>query len=364
MSFDVPFPPDFGGAIDVFYRIKALSEAGIRISLHTFEYGRGKQAVLERYCEKVFYYPRSKSPFRGMSISPFIVTSRKNRKLIERLNQSEAPVLFEGIHTTYPLKSSKFKPVKTLVRMHNVEQDYYRGLSRNESDMGKKLFFWFESLKLKRYQRVLKKCDHVLSISPSDQEHFDRLPGVKSSFLPAFLPNDKVCKLEKKGYFALYHGDLSVKDNRKAADFLTQVISKHEMPFIVAGRTDDKRLLSKIEAAKNIQFIAIENQKQLDDLIQSAHINVLWSSNPSGIKIKLLNALLNGRFCLVNTPVIKGSGLEDLCEVADDEKTLVYHLIRLMDQKYPKELYEKKREKLQIYDKKQNVAKLLELIYD
>jgi hypothetical protein len=218
-------------------------------------------------------------------------------------------------------------------------------------------------MKLKRYHRVLKKCDGVLSISPSDQDYFESYPGIKSSYLPAFLPNDKVLRLEKKGYFALFHGDLSVTDNRKAAHFLTDVLSRLDIPFIVAGRTNDKRLLSKIEAAKNIQFISLENQEQLDDLIQRAHINLLWSRNASGIKIKLLNSLFNGRFCLVNSPVVQGSGLEDLCEIADDEKTLIHKLIQLMDREYSAELHNKKQEMLNIFEKKRNVSRLLDLIY-
>jgi hypothetical protein len=363
VSFDVPFPPDFGGAVDVFYKLKALSEAGVKIYLHVFEADRGRQAALEKYCEQVFYYPRNKSFLSAIRLTPFIVISRKNGKLIENLNQSKAPVLFEGIHTTFPLKSSKFKPERTYVRMHNVEHEYYHGLSRNEHGLLKSLFFWTESLKLKHYQKVLKKCDHILSISPSDQTYFEKIPGFKSTFVPAFLPYGTVRHLEKKGYFALFHGDLAISDNRRSAHFLTDVFSKLDLPFIIAGRTDDKRLLSKIEAAKNIQFIRLENQEQLDDLIQRAHINVLWSRNSSGIKVKLLNSLFNGRFCLVNTPMVEGSGLEDLCVVADDEKALIYNLIQLMDREYPEELFRQKKEKLQRYEKQQNTSKLIELLY-
>ncbi len=34
IAFDIPFPPDYGGVIDVYYKIKTLSEAGVRIHLH------------------------------------------------------------------------------------------------------------------------------------------------------------------------------------------------------------------------------------------------------------------------------------------------------------------------------------------
>ena len=66
ISFDVPYPPSYGGVIDVFYKIKAFYEAGIKIHLHCFEYGRGKAAELEGLCESVSYY----APFtRDVSIN-------------------------------------------------------------------------------------------------------------------------------------------------------------------------------------------------------------------------------------------------------------------------------------------------------
>ena len=363
VSFNVPYPPDFGGAIDVFYKLKALSEAGVKIYLHTFDYGRGKPPELERYCEKVHYYRRNRSFWKNLQITPFIVTSRKNRELINNLNASEAPVLFEGIHTTAPLRNKAFNSVKSLVRMHNLEQDYYMGLFRNEPNFAKKLFYWMESKKLKRYQRVLNTCDKVLSISPSDQAYFEENLTTPCEFLPAFHANEKVRHLKKKGYFALYHGDLSVWDNRKAAHFLVGVFSKLDIPLIVAGRTDDKKLLEKIEVAKNLKFISLQTQDQLDDLLQRAHMNIFWSNNASGIKIKLLNALYNGRFCLVNQPVVEGSGLEDLCEVVDDEKALVYKAIQLMDIEFSDEQFLHRKEKMAPYDVRQNTRRLLEILY-
>ena len=283
VCFNVPYPPDFGGAIDVFFKLKALSEAGIKIHLHVFEYGRGRPAELNKYCEMVYYYQRDRSFFKSLGITPYIVSSRKNKELIKNLNASNAPVLFEGIHTISPLKSKTFKPVSTFVRMHNLEHEYYNGLFRSEPNIGKKLFYWLESKKLKRYQKNLNSCDKVLSISPADQAYFEKALTVDSAFLPAFHANEKVRHLKKKGYFALFHGDLSIWDNRKAAHFLVGVFSRLDIPLIVAGQTDDKKLLQNIELAKNLKFISLENHEQLEDLLQRAHINIFWQSNTAGI---------------------------------------------------------------------------------
>ena len=112
----------------------------------------------------------------------------------------------------------------------------------------------------------------------------------------------------------------------------------------------------------NNKFISLKDHEQLEDLLQRAHINIFWSSNASGIKIKLLNALHNGRFCLVNKPVVQGSGLEDLCEVVDDEKSLVYKAIQLMDSEFSVEQFRYRKETLAPYDTRKNTKRLIEVL--
>ena len=54
ISFDIPYPANYGGAIDVFYKIKALHEKGLKIILHCFLYNNKKiPEELIKYCEEV-----------------------------------------------------------------------------------------------------------------------------------------------------------------------------------------------------------------------------------------------------------------------------------------------------------------------
>ena len=73
VSFNVPYPPDYGGVIDVFYKIKSLHDLGIKIYLHCFPYGREESEELNKICEKVYYYPRRKFYQAIYSNVPYIV---------------------------------------------------------------------------------------------------------------------------------------------------------------------------------------------------------------------------------------------------------------------------------------------------
>ena len=130
VSLDVPYPPNYGGVIDLFYKLPALYEQGIKIHLHCFEYGRGEQPELNKYCESVRYYQRAEG-HKGFSFSiPYIVASRNNTLLWDRLQQDHFPVLLEGIHCTYGLHAGLLINRRVVLRLHNVENEYYKQLSK------------------------------------------------------------------------------------------------------------------------------------------------------------------------------------------------------------------------------------------
>ena len=125
ISFEIPYPPDYGGVVDVFYKIKALSVLGVKIHLHCFQYGRKEQPVLEKYCFKVYYYPRKTTKLKFFSRLPYIVASRESEELMSNLLKDKHPILMEGLHSTLYIKDERLKGRKIIVRSHNIEHNYY-----------------------------------------------------------------------------------------------------------------------------------------------------------------------------------------------------------------------------------------------
>ncbi|MEN8124247.1 MAG: hypothetical protein ABFR32_03885 [Bacteroidota bacterium] len=362
VSFDVPYPPVYGGVIDVFYKLKALSELGIEIYLHTFEYGTGRQSELEKYCKNVYYYQRSSSLKRIFSKLPFIVNSRKNEILIQNLKKIKAAILFEGLHTTYPLLKHNFKDRKILIRTHNIEHEYYFGLAKSDKLISKKIFFNIEALKLKYYQSILKKADSILSISPLEFKYFNKLFENKTVYIPVFHRNTQVKSLSKKGSFALYHGDLRVSDNLKAAFFLIDIFNDLNYNLIIAGNTLNKNLLRVINKTTNISFEKLENNTKLISLFKEAHINILPTFQKTGIKLKLINTLYNGRFCLVNNEMIAGTGLENLCLQANSKNEFRNQILDIANKEYLFKNTEKKERLLKAFNNTINANKIIDLL--
>ena len=125
ISFNIPFPANYGGVIDVFYKIKSLHQEGVHIILHAFEYGRAKAPELEKYCTQVYYYKRPVTIPKQISTLPFIVKTRDANELLFNLKKDNHPILFEGLHTCYFLDHPDLRDRKKYIRMHNVEWQYY-----------------------------------------------------------------------------------------------------------------------------------------------------------------------------------------------------------------------------------------------
>lgn len=95
VSFDVPYPANYGGVIDVFYKVKALSERGVKVHLHCFEYGRQPAECLEDICYSVNYYKRKTNASLLLRQQPYIVCSRHSDALLENLKKDNHNILLE-----------------------------------------------------------------------------------------------------------------------------------------------------------------------------------------------------------------------------------------------------------------------------
>ena len=363
---DVPWPADYGGVVDLFYKMKALHAEGIKIKLHCFDYGRGRPAELNKYCEEVNYYERARG-WKAVSLSmPYIVKSRANPLLLENLLKDEHPILMEGIHCTAFLQPLLERDRKVFLRLHNVEFFYYSQLFQTERNLFKKIYFLNESMFLRQYERKLPGNLPVLAVSNNDAVFYkEELDKRLTTYLPVFIPYTQLNCAEGIGTYCLYHGNLSVAENEKAVSWLlSKVFSLTKVPFIIAGKDPSNRLIRKVRRNKNARIISNPSTDELIDLIAKAQIHVLPSFNKTGIKLKLINALFNGRHCVVNDEAVEGSGLEDACHIGTTSHAIASIITQLYHHPFGEEEIGLRRKLLgQTFNNKENVRQLIRLIW-
>lgn len=363
ISFDIPYPANYGGVIDVFYKAKSLADEGVKVFLHCFEYNRKASKELESIFHKVYYYKRDISKRQLFKSIPYIVSSRISEKLAENLLNDKYPILMEGIHTSGLLGDERFKGRKMVVRTHNIEHEYYNNLAKVENDIFKKYYFYNEAAKLKRYESILSKADKIVCISKNDQKYFAS-EFKEVEFIPAFHPFTDINVKTGKGEYILYHGNLSVAENVNAVKFLiNNVFDTVKVPFKIAGLNPTKQLRNLLNGLNNIELISNPTNEELQVLIENAHINISITAQATGLKLKLLNTLYNGRYCLVNDKMLSGTDLDKLCIIANDYGSMKRKISTLFKQEFTQEDIEKRKQVLtSLYNNGNNTRKLIDLI--
>lgn len=363
ISFSIPLPANYGGVIDVFYKIKSLHKAGVKITLHCFQYDREPAPELEQYCEAVYYYPRKMIGAHLLGFHPFIVSSRKSEELILNLLKDEALILYEGLHSCYSINDARLEGRKKIVRSHNIEHDYYAGLAKVEKKPMKRLYFLSEAKKLKRFEALaLKKADVVLGISKKDTEYLNNQYR-NAINVSAFHHFEQINIPSETKAFALYHGNLSVGENNEAAIYLAdQVFRDLDYKLMIAGNQPSAELKNLVKTLPNVELKDDLSADQINDLIHTAHINVLPTFQSTGIKLKLLAALFNGGYCLVNSTMVKGTGLDGLVEIANSPLEFKDKLKTLAKTINSDELIKERNDKLAPFFNSENTKKLLEVL--
>ncbi|RLD77424.1 MAG: glycosyltransferase family 1 protein [Bacteroidetes bacterium] len=368
ISFDVPYPPNYGGVIDVFYKIKNLHEKGVKIHLHCIEYpGRERTDELNKYCEEVHYYPRKTGMKSAFSLRPYIVSSRRSTEMLERILEDNHPILFEGLHSCYFLADKRLKGRFKIYRESNIEHQYYYNLFKVCKNLFSKIYFLGASCKLRMYQRVLKHSNMMFCVSEKDtsylQEHF---PDNKVIHMPSFHPNNVLDVMDGRGEYALYHGNIEVPENTHAAVYLiNEVFDDIDIPLVIAGMNPPERIKKMVKGNDNISIICNPEDEEMFDLIRKAHVNILVTFQATGLKLKLLNVLHQGRFCLVNDKMLNGTGLDDLCHIGNDTASLKKRLKELFENDFTGDDVSRREKVLrELYSNKMNAERLIELVWE
>lgn len=366
ISLNIPWPANYGGVLDIYYKMKALHECGVKIILHCFEYERPRTSELEKICHEVHYYKRRTGLLPNLTYLPYNVYGRKDKNLIKNLLKNDYPILFEGLHSCYYLSDKRLRNRFKIFRECNIEHDYYNALSHSTDNIIKKSFFKLEGLRFRLFQRNVKWADLIISVSTTDADYLRKVfPEKKVEFIPCFHANEKITTLTGKSNYILYHGKLSVPENEKAVLFLIKnVFCKLKHKCIVAGMNPSDDIYKAASSYNNIEIIPNPEQNKMEELISQAQIHTLVTFQDTGLKLKLLNSLFGGRHTLVNSLMLAGSGLDSLCRIANTPEEMISECNRLMEIPVDEKTIAQ-REKLLFpaFSNKEQAKKLIKMIY-
>lgn len=363
VSFGVPYPPNYGGAIDVYYRIVSLQQLGVRIHLHCFTYDDKQPAEeIERLCEKVTYYKRERGIWTLLTKLPYVVATRMPQSLLANLSSGKGPILFDGLHTCGFVGREELSHRASIVRMHNIEWEYYMFLCQTSSSWWRKLHFKRESAKLRRFERkIVHKADGIFAISTGDRRYFaSRHKNVQ--VLRPFHQYEKVMVLPGEGDYVLLHGDLSVEDNLSVAEELAAICIKLGLRYKVAGRSPGEEGIGRLQKLENAELHLNVSAEEMLTLMQNAQVQIVDSSITSGFKLKLLSALFTARHVVVRN-VLVSNNLHKVVHTYTNRSEVASLLIPLMQQPVSqKDIATRKSVLLPDFSNAANASELIKLL--
>lgn len=362
----MPYPPNYGGVIDVYYKLVWLKKFGVDIHLHCFKYGRSEAKELEQLCKKVYYYPRKTGFLSILSSLPYTVKSRQSTELENNLMSNNFPILFEVLHTCYLLNDERFKNRHKIYRHSNIEHLYYEELSKVERNFLKRIYLRLEAKKLKKFESIVNHANVIAAVNSSDTNYFKtNYTNPKTVYLPSFHSNSECVSVSGRSNYILFHGNLSISENYESLLWLAKfVFSQINFKVIVAGLNPPAFLVKTLGEFKNVQLIQSPSEQEMNQLITNAQVHVLYTNQPTGLKLKLLNSLFLGRFIVCNAHMISGTHLKQdpsffICNTAQE---YIDTLNMLMNQTFSEEILAIRKLSTLDFDCSVNTKKLLELI--
>ena len=132
---------------------------------------------------------------------------------------------------------------------------------------------------------------------------------------------------------------------------------------MIASNYKNTEVITEVLKHENITFNSLTDENELNTLFENAHINALPTFQNTGIKLKLLNTLRQGKFVIANDYMVNETGLETLCEKANTKAEFLSKTANLFKQDFEVSFVEDRKKLLESFDSKNNAKKIINLIF-
>lgn len=361
---EFPVPSDAGLLKELVYMIRAFHSKGINIYLHCF--GEGNGQALAPYCKEIHFYSK-KMGHEGYSLQiPHAVASRSSEKMTSRLMMDDHPVLFAGFQTVFPLLDQSFNLKRNVVvRVLRNEEEYFNDLVNMHAWGAQKLFCMAEAHRFRHMMKTLSTAGIQLA-STIEIESFNFIQSPeKVSFVAPFMAMPFLMQPEGSGNYCFFHGNLGEAENEYAALWLlNNVFDSLELPFVIAGNNPSAKLEKAAHLRMHTCLVANPGEKELQDLIKKAQVNLLPSFVTDAASSSLHQALALGRHVVTNTAGAQEKEIAGFCHVVEHSADFITTTSTLFN-KNIEQMEHEKRESFfnRNYKNEAGIKELIRMLY-
>lgn len=314
LSVTMPIPANNGVKMRTWSIMRALAAEGHEIILMAFgdPCGEDRPSLeLSEVCRRVIQIPHrlkslsSNKDYLGraariFSSTPYGVGTAQSSdmasEIVALLNQKAVDIILSE-QTDLLINLPAQLAVPVLVDFHNVDYLILERYLRFERNPLKQLYAWFESRKLREWER--RAC-RLASTAFACSDHDRALLQALEPILPMFVVPNVVDVDEyphdgrEDARKILFQGGLDWYPNRDAVEFfITQILTKirsqvPEARFVVAGRNPPEEFRQRLSRVSGVEFTGTVPDMRAE--IASAAVCVVPLRMGSGTRLKILEA--------------------------------------------------------------------------
>lgn len=348
VTSDFVYPPNHGDRVDIWNRILCLKKMGFEVDLICTVKEKVSNKYLEmvnKFVNKLILVNRKNKFIDVFCKEPLQLKSRKNLEQIQ-LSELYDYVIFQGSYVL-PIKRNKTLRYKNIIlRMNNDESIYFKELCKSEKKYWKKLYYYIESYKFKILDGLLvKEIPNIFFVSYDEMiKYKNRYSEIKAYFMPTAVEmNMKKQALNNKN--VVFIGSLFMINNREAIAFYIKnihplLLNIKGYTFTIAGNSKGKGVewIKKLSSKYN-NINIIDSPEELDSIYAEACVFVNPMLHGAGVKLKTINAIVNGLPVVSTTVGNQGTGLKHGSHiyVADNAKKYAEYIKILLNDKVMRE---------------------------
>ena len=329
VSPDVPYPPNHGGRVDVWGRIRCLRNLGFRTDLVATAKDRPDEAAvrnIEEHVERFIWCRREVRMLQMLSPLPLQIVSRRGLSKI-RLTGRYDLALLESECVWPILDNPTLAADHVLLRSHNDEEVYFRELAASAEPGIRKAYFLVESAKFRRLQRTIaERIRDFAFISADELASFSRAHPESNSFWLPPSSGERNGKYPRISRTALCLGSLFMPNNREGVRWYIENVHPRlsdvpDYELLVAGNSRGGSLDWLAGPARRHPNIRVlDTPDDLNPVYRRASVFVCPMLHGAGVKLKTIEAIQNGLPVVSTSVGNQGTGLvtEKHVLVADD----------------------------------------------
>ena len=329
ITSEFPYPPNSGGRIYTWQRIKYLSLNNNIFLFSIIDDGDIKylnDEVVKTTLKEINVYKRKNKIIQGIKgISyPFSVATRKNEEMfqdISKLINSRSIDLIIIDNPQMLINCEMNNKIPKILTQHNIEYKAFESMYKNSNNIIKKIIYRREYKLMKKFEEKYyhnNKINAYSFISEEDKRYFEEEYKNKNTILvPPGVDEININNKKKYGYNIVFTGKMDYEPNVQAMKWFSEEI----FPSINNEIPEAKLYIVGKNPTEYIQSLSSENivvtgpVESIEQYLKLANIVVIPLLSGGGVKIKLMEALQYGNIVVSTSKGTEGTQFRDKKEV-------------------------------------------------